>query len=193
MAAQLSFRLKRPKPAPRRGRPLKVGAGVSHLRRPPLASRFPVHVTLKMRREVWNLRSRRCFSEVKKAFMAGCDRFGFRLAHYSVQGNHVHLIAEAQDAEALSRGIQGLSIRMAKGLNRTMVRRGKVFADRYHARALRTPTEVRHAVHYVAFNRHHHALEQGRQLPKAWRDPYASLPPIRNPHTWLLKKALNGH
>ena len=34
-------------------------AGVAHRTRPALASRFPVHVTMRVRPEVWNLRSRR--------------------------------------------------------------------------------------------------------------------------------------
>jgi len=36
----------------------------------------------------------------------------------------------AHDAMALARGIQGLSIRIAKAVNRALDRRGPVFADR---------------------------------------------------------------
>jgi hypothetical protein len=79
-----------------------VRAGVSHLKRPALAARFPVHVTLRVRPEVWNLRSQRCFRRIRAAFVAGNDQFGFRLNHYSVQGNHLHLIVEAESAESLS-------------------------------------------------------------------------------------------
>ncbi|HWV38452.1 MAG TPA: hypothetical protein VN033_08235 [Vulgatibacter sp.] len=50
----------------------------------------------------------------------GAERFGMRLTHHSVQGNHLHLIVEAKDARALSRGMQGLSIRVAQGMNRLM-------------------------------------------------------------------------
>jgi REP element-mobilizing transposase RayT len=195
---QLGFKLKGPKRKPRRGRPRKKDAGVSHLRRPALASRFPVHVTLRVRKGVWPLRTKECFRELRKSFAAGRERFGFRLNQFSVQGNHVHLIAEAADGVALSRGMQGLTIRMAKSLNRVMRRRGKVFADRFHSRILRTPTEVRNAIHYVLFNRHHHAAQSGRTIPRRWRDPYSSAhahapatdpPPISPPHTWLLRQA----
>src|SRR6185437_2464125 len=72
-------------------------AGVSHLRRPILKARFPVHVTWRMRKGVWNLRSRRCFTVLARAFCAGANRFGLRLVHYSVQGNHLHLLVEARD------------------------------------------------------------------------------------------------
>jgi hypothetical protein len=73
------------------------------------------------------------------------DRFGFRLVHFSVQSNHLHLVAEAGDRHALALGMQGLLIRVAKALNKLWARRGAVFFDRYHARILRTPREVRNA------------------------------------------------
>jgi REP element-mobilizing transposase RayT len=86
---------------------------------------------------------------IAAALRIGGDRFDVRVVEFSVQGNHVHLLVEAPDRHALARAIQGFSIRVAKGLNRMMGRTGRVFDDRYHARVLRTPTEVRHAIRYV--------------------------------------------
>jgi putative transposase len=68
--------------------------------------RGALHVTLRMRREVWNLRTHRCFRALRRAFARGCERFGFRLVHFSVQGNHIHLIVEAPDAIALGRAMR---------------------------------------------------------------------------------------
>ncbi|HEY2748081.1 MAG TPA: transposase, partial [Polyangia bacterium] len=124
---------------------------VVHRTRPALKARFPVHVTWRMRDGVW-LRTRRCFGALARAFWGGADRFGFRLVHYSVQGNHVHLLVEAEDERSLSRGMNGLGVRVAKRLNRVMRRSGKVLDDRYHGHILRTPTEVRRARHYVLQN-----------------------------------------
>lgn len=45
-----------------------------------------LHVTVRMRYEVWNLRTRRCFRALRHAFERGCSRFGFRVIHFSVQG-----------------------------------------------------------------------------------------------------------
>jgi REP element-mobilizing transposase RayT len=85
-----------------------------------------------MQPHVYNLRSRRCFSALAQSFAAASNQFGFRLVHYSVQGNHIHFLVEAEDKRALSRGMQGLTIRMARALNRVMNnRKGKVFSDRY--------------------------------------------------------------
>jgi len=161
-------------------RPNGARPGVSHTRRPTLAKRFPVHVTLRMRQRVWNLRTRRCFREIERAFWGGADRFGFRLVHYSVQGNHIHLLAEAPDRVALGRGMKSLGVRIARRLNRVMQRRGAVLADRYHARILRTPSEVKRVRYYLLTNAQHHYRLAGR-------DPFASTLPIAQPLTYLLR------
>jgi hypothetical protein len=52
--------------------------------------------------------------------------------------------------------MRSLNIRLGKGLNKRMGTHGRVIASRYHARELRTPTEVRNARHYVLNNHEHH-------------------------------------
>src|SRR5689334_19825652 len=131
------------------GRPRKENAGASHLCRPSLSRHHPVHVTLRVRRGISSLREQALFSSVRLALNAGKERFGFALVQFSVQRDHLHLIAEARDRRALSRGLQGLSIRIARAVNRRLKREGKVFSDRYHARALKTPRAVRFALRYV--------------------------------------------
>jgi len=116
-------------------------------------------VTLRVLPHVWNLRARRCFNPIWRCLLAGKDRFGFRAVEFSVLRDHIHLIVEAEDERALSRGMQGLMIRIAKALNRVMKRRGKVFADRYHARVLLTPLEVKNAMVYVLHNAWRHRDE----------------------------------
>jgi putative transposase len=142
---------------------------------------------------VWNLRSRRCFRLLAEAFAAGCDRLGFRVVHFSVQGNHLHLVVEAPDATRLARGLQGLAVRIARRLNRLMNRKGKVFADRYHAHVLRTPAEVARAVIYVLGNFFVHALRRGERPVGNRIDEYSSSclaaggpPRVARPRTWLL-------
>jgi REP element-mobilizing transposase RayT len=135
---------------------------------------MPLHVTLRMAPHVYNLRSRRSFRVIAAALRVGADRFGVRIIQFSVQGNHIHLVVEAPDRRALARAIQGLSIRIAKGLNRMMGRTGRVLGDRYHARVLRTPTEVRRAVHYVVENARKHAAQRGESYGPGYVDPYSS-------------------
>ncbi len=96
------------------------------------------------------------------------------MVHFSGQGDHVHLLVEADDNRALSEGMQGLSVRLAKALNRMMGRRGIVFADRYHAHVLRTPSEVRNALAYVLLNHRSHMLRIGRRVAGGPLDRFSS-------------------
>ena len=140
-----------------------VAAGVKHEPREPLKSRHPAHVTLKLRSGLPRLRQKAEYAALRAAFVKGRDRFGFRLCHYAVLNDHLHLICEAADLVALRRGLHGLAIRIARALNRLWRRKGKVFADRYHQRALTSPREVRNALAYVLGNARHHAAE-GRMV-----------------------------
>ncbi|HEY6911753.1 MAG TPA: transposase [Myxococcales bacterium] len=154
-----------------------------------------LHVTVRLRPEVWNLRSHRCFRALRRSFAAGCARFGFRLVHFSVQGNHVHMIVEAPDAASLGRAMKGLEVRMARALNKVMRRRGPVFADRYHAELLRSPRQAANAIRYVLENSRLHAVRSRRPvLPGI--DPYCSLawlerapPVVADARCWLLRVA----
>ena len=185
-------------------------AGVSHVLRAKLATRFPVHVTTRLLQGLPTLRNRRVYAVLRGAFTAGCDRLGFRLVHYSVQANHLHLLVEARDRQSLSRGLQGLFIRVAKALNRLWGRKGTVFADRYQDHILRTPREVRQALAYVLNNAHRHrrqTLYLGRVGPDAygsgpWFDGWKERFTLRGvkcprsvaaPRTWLLNVGWRRH
>lgn len=99
-----------------------------------------------------------------------------RLVHYSVQRNHLHLMVEAADRRSLSRGMQGLGVRLAKAVNRALGRSGTVFAERYHARRIRTALEVRQVLQYILNNARRHAAQYGARLADGWLDPCSSAP-----------------
>jgi REP element-mobilizing transposase RayT len=174
-------------------------AGVSHLRRPDLAARHPVHVTVHLANGVGYLRGHSRVRAVERALSEAKIRFGMRIIHYSIQGNHLHLIVEAYDRRALARGMQGLLIRLALALNGLAHRRGKVFADRYHSHVLRSRRETARAVRYVLGNYRHHTFET---LPPRWDDPCSSArylgaapeedAPVVAPRTWLLRVGWRG-
>jgi putative transposase len=169
------------------GRPKTGNAGVSHLQRAAIDERHAQHVTLRVKKGVWNLRAKRCYRHIREAFAGSRDRGhrGFRLVHYAVQGNHVHLICEADDKAALASGINGLCVRMVKRLNPVMKRRGRMFADRYHVRALRNPTETARALAYVCTNAQKHGLiRRGQDACSSWG---TSEPPTKKPRSWLLR------
>ncbi len=112
---------------------------------------------------------------LKAAMRAGCEKFGFRLAEWSLQANHIHMICEADDEVALGRGLKGVGVRLSKKVNGVQGRTGSVLTDRYHAHVLRTPLEVRNALLYVLSNVRKHEAALGRYGPRPGR--YAPLPP----------------
>jgi REP element-mobilizing transposase RayT len=163
----------------------------------------PAHVTVKVRPGVPSLRSVALVREVERSFAQGCKRPGFRLVHYSLQGNHAHLVVEAHSAEALGRGMKAVGSRLARAVNRVFKRTGPVFQERYHLHVLTTPKEVRAALRYVLLNSRRHArrLTSMTHLDPAssarWFDGWRrgsvpgnpsppSRPPVARARTWLL-------
>ncbi len=197
----------------------RLGAGrkpgpkpqVPHATRAPFR-RLPAHVTLRLRPDLPSLRTVAIVRELERSFAAGCARPGFRLAHYSLQGNHAHLIVEATDPDALGRGMKAIGARVARAVNRITQRSGRVLAERYHLRLLPTPKEVRGALRYVLLNARRHAAKAGAALrgritldpasSARWFDgwkrsgpgthdhqppPMVRKPPVARPRTWLLR------
>jgi REP element-mobilizing transposase RayT len=136
---------------------------------------------------------------------------GFRVVHYTIQAHHLHLIVEASQRQALSRGMQGLAIRMARRINKVLQRRGKVFIDRYFERILETPKQTRNCLCYVLQNERRHAAQRGERCEAGWIDPCSSgrffdgwrgrrnkAPPargapVRPAHSWLLSRGWRRH
>ncbi len=190
------------------GRPRKEGAKLRHAARGPLASRFPAHATLRTVPGAPNLRRASVFAAIEAALRElKRTRDDFRIVHFTTQTNHFHMLVEAAGAEALSRGMQGLAIRIAREVNRASGRKGKLWADRFHARVLRSPREVRNALCYVLQNTRRHATSEDEIVDPTWVDPRSSGPwfdgwkdapegvaspatdrPTADPQTWLLSE-----
>jgi REP element-mobilizing transposase RayT len=178
----------------------KKGRRVSRTARPALSRHHPVHCTLRVRDDAPRLRRVNAWAVLRAVFRRGKDRFGFRLVHFSVQTNHLHLLCEAEDKRSLARGMQGLAIRVARHMNRLAGRRGKLFADRYHAEILGSPTRVRRALVYVLHNGAHHNPELAGAIDVYSSAPYFNgwrrrirlrfvddgPPPVVPARTWLL-------
>jgi hypothetical protein len=206
----------------RAGRKRDPKSGVRHTSRERFSSTTPAHVTLKLMPDLLSLRNKKIVRALEGTFGAGCDRSEFRLVHYSLLANHAHLIVEARDEHALGRGMMAIGSRLALAVNRVMGRKkGRVVADRYHARLLRTPREVRNALRYVLLNARHHAAAAARKARRAvevvldpassapwfqgWKsgpwmapsaiDPAAGrvAPPVARARTWLLTVGWRRH
>ncbi len=129
-----------------RGRP-----SMPHVTRPKVDPRFPVQVTIRATPGLPSLRSPRLFGALRGAIArASVDRF--RVIHFSIQQDHAHFIVEGDEARRARGGVHGLAIRLALAVNRVLGRTGKVVGDRYHARPLTTPRQMRTSMIYVLLN-----------------------------------------
>lgn len=199
------------------GRPRKPEAKrrfVAHAARPAHKKRYPVHVTLRARKGLPSFRTQRV-QQMLEAVLAKqpLRRYGsdFQVVHFSIQSNHLHVIVEATDKRTLRSGVSGLVIAFAKRLNKLLERlTGKVWGDRYHARTLHTPAEVRNALVYVLQNfKKHGATTHGGPIvdhqssaPRfdGFSMPVVSMPTRsrvpwqpRRPRTWLLGEGWRIH
>lgn len=124
-------------------------------------------------------------------------RTGFRIVHFSIQSNHLHLIVEAGSKTTLAGALRGLAIWIARRLNEALGRVGRVFADRYHARPMATPSEARSGIVYVLQNHLHHGPSanlvdefSSASWFDGWEQPLdaPSTPsPVSRPGTWLMR------
>jgi REP element-mobilizing transposase RayT len=124
-----------------------------HRKRPPHVAYNPVHVTMRRAKGLPSFRVDRLHRLLREA-IAQTRRDGFRIVHYSIQNDHVHLLVEADDALLLTNGMKSFAVRVAMRVNRRIMtrRRGKVWGDSYHRRELTTPSEVRSVLVYVLNN-----------------------------------------
>lgn len=178
-------------------------SSVPHRPRAPHDPHHPVHVTLRAGALPVSLRANRVFPALRAA-LAHASRSSFRVIAFSVQADHLHLVVETDASRRLTTGLQGLAIRIAKAINRVLGRRGAVWAERYHARALTTPRAVRHALVYVLQNWRKHRRAVGGFDPcssAAWfsgwrnpsRQPATTSSPVAMARTWLARWGWRRH
>jgi REP element-mobilizing transposase RayT len=144
-----------------------------HRTRPPLTSAHPVHVVLRTRRD--DLRCGAIHRALRPVLQGYLGRADFRVVHLSIQRNHLHLLVEASDAHAFTRGMQSFAINAARAINASDGGCGRVFAYRYHASQIKTARYARNALAYVLNNWRRHRLDYEHAAARnAQLDPYAS-------------------
>jgi REP element-mobilizing transposase RayT len=163
-----------------------------------------------------SLRTVAVVREFRRSLAEACERGDFRVNHYSLQGDHLHMILESDDSQALANGMKSIGARLARVVNRVSRRSGPVLDGRYHHRLLRTPREVRRALAYVLLNARHHLRRNTREAAAAnrvfldpassarwfdgWRPEVASRveaprgsSEVARPRTWLLRIGWRRH
>jgi REP element-mobilizing transposase RayT len=187
-----------------------------HVPRPWVVLDTPLHVTLRIERAVGRLRGDKAYRAIRCALRTVLKHHAqFRIVHFSLQREHIHLICEAESKDGLETGMRSFEIAAAKHLNRELTpkghkrRRGRVIADRYHIDVIDSVARMRNALSYVLNNwRKHREDRVTRGLFGGRIDPYSSgvfflgwkerkhsdfvIPPnyeppdLGNAHSWLL-------
>jgi len=173
-----------------------------------------VHVTLRVKANLPSLRDGRFVREWRHSLAEASERGSFRVVHYSLQGDHAHLIVEAKGKQALACGMKSIGSRLARAVNRINGRSGPVLDGRYHNRSLRTPREVRRALAHVLLNARRHLAKRRHAARTAvhldgassarWFDGWRPQPTgrlsesgapreVARPRTWLLRVGWRVH
>ena len=153
----------------------RTGAGrknrsgqVSHAARAKINGKKPIHITKRLRSGVPTLRQQTLLKAFRVSAHHARSR-GLRVVHFSLQGNHMHIFAEAESNQALANGMRSLAGRFGKLIRRHgRLTKGPVFHGRYHMQVLETPTQTKRALEYVLLNsaKHQKLIEH--------LDPYSS-------------------
>ncbi len=199
--AKSQWAFAKPKMKNKGGRPRITDRRASerHGKREPLKAGTPVHVTMRIVKDVGYLRKRHIYRAFRRATIQAYAANKIHIVHLSIQHDHVHAIVEASCSEGLAIGMQGFQISAARHVNRACKRKGAVFADRYHAEQLTTPTQARNAIRYVVNNWRKHREDVRGPFARLAIDPFSSgasywkrpalFEPLQmsGPSTWLLK------
>jgi REP element-mobilizing transposase RayT len=187
------------------GRKAVGRGGVPHRKRAEHDRHIPLHITVRLVDGLPSMRRPDLLAAIGGVFRAvrddaaRCERF--RVVCFSVQPDHLHLLVEATDDPSLTNGMRGLSIRLARAVNRVLGRRGALVGDRFHVRPIKTPTHARHELVYILQNYKKHPDRFVRLLDgvdvassarwfAGWdRPPPCTGPsPVASPRTWLLRE-----
>jgi putative transposase len=167
-----------------------------HATRTKVDPRYPVQVTIRGTPGLTSFRSPRVFARLRRT-IARASVDGFRVIHFSIQQDHGHFIVEGDEARRARGGMHGLSIRLALAVNRALGRKGQVVGDRYHARPLTTPRQMRISMVYVLLNFRKHLRAPACVDPRSsgphfsgWQGTPAvtDVPPATaSPITWMAR------
>jgi REP element-mobilizing transposase RayT len=108
--------------------------------------------------------------QVITAAIKSAKKKNFRIVHFSIQADHLHMLIEADSRDAMVRGMRGLGRRLGHHLNKFWKRTGSVFAHRFHERILTSFRQVRNVLRYVLNNHHKHGVAASAHCP----DPLSS-------------------
>ncbi len=157
---QLSLTITRKRtPGIKLGRPITTHMG-GRQKRTHFSSKNPLHLVLRLREGLPNLRTRKGAQIVKNAIL-GAQARGLRVVHFAILSNHIHLIVESSSPKAFYAAMKsfcsriGIHVRRLSppSLLKKLDQQGLgIFRGRYYLEEIRTPGQMKHALKYVLLN-----------------------------------------
>jgi putative transposase len=130
---------------------------VNHMKRKKVEAKYPIHITIKLKKGVASLRGPRMVAAFKSSLRKAKKR-GLKVIHYALESNHAHLFAESEDNRTLRSGMASFGSSFGKSVRRLAGGKGSVFNGRYHLQVLKSPRQTKNAMAYVLLN---HSKHQG--------------------------------
>lgn len=130
---------------------------VNHMKREKVDPKYPMHITMKMKKGIVSLRGPKMCAVLKRS-LGKAKKRGLNVIHYALEDNHLHVFAESESNCSLRSGLTSFGSSFGKAARRLTGGRGAVFAGRYHMRVLKTPRQTKNALAYVLLN---HSKHQG--------------------------------
>lgn len=142
---------------PNAGRPRIHSKDVSHATREKVSARLPLHINFKYKTYIRT----EVFLEIMAVAIQNASKHTFETICFTIQSNHIHIIAEAKDNIVLEKGMRSITNTIVKRL-----KKGSIQMERYHLHVLKNPTEVRYAILYVLNNDVKHTGRLNKKFTK---------------------------
>lgn len=127
---------------------------------------YTYHLTHRCHNGSWLLRFAQDRTEYCKRLRISVREYGVSLLTYCITSNHTHLLARADDPEAISALMQKLEGEFAEYYNIRKQRRGAFWDGRYHCTMIDTGRYLWNCMRYIDLN----MVRAGKvQHPKDWR------------------------
>jgi putative transposase len=130
---------------------------VNHMKREKVEAKFPIHITIKLKKGVVSLRGPKMVAAFKASLQKAKKR-GLKVIHFALETNHAHLFAESDGNHQLRSGMASFGSCFGKAARRVTGGKGSVFQGRYHLQVLKSPRQTKNAMAYVLLN---HSKHQG--------------------------------
>lgn len=131
------------------GRPAIHDRGIRHIKREEILRPRPLHLTVKLIRA--DIQNKSILKALRHAILRGRLQ-GLKIIHYSLEHDHIHLYAESENNEVLSKAMKAFGVSLVKKMNRHFRAQGPCYKTRYHLRVLRSASEVKNVINYILKN-----------------------------------------